>query len=202
LIYRFSMLLFFDMTTRRGTRSLALLDAVLLLVIGLTGLVVLLNGIQAVADDEISEVTVGLADDAARAALPDGVAVQDARALVEAEVGAGWRLLWWGVGAAMGAVVVAGAEQLRAVVASARADDPFVAANVRRLRIAGALAIAHSLLSGARMGVDVLLQDHLGAERSVQGSGAYQAAIAVVLFAVAEIWQRGVHLRDEQELTV
>jgi Protein of unknown function (DUF2975) len=198
LIYRFSMLLFFDMKTR----SLAMFDAVLLLVIGLTGLVVLLNGIQAVADDRISEVTVGLADDAVRAALPDDVTLQDARALVEAEVGTGWRLLWWGVGAAMGAVVIAGAEQLRAIVASARAGDPFVTANVRRLRIAGTLALIHSLLSGARIGVDLLLQDHLGTERAVTGNGGYQVALAVVLFAVAEIWQRGVFLRDEQELTV
>ena len=192
------MLSFLDMKTR----SLALFDGVLLLVIGLTGLVVLLNGLQALADDRISEVTVGLADSAVRAALPDDVTLQDARALVEAEVGPGWRLLWWGVGAAMGAVVIAGAEVLREVVASARAGDPFVAANVRRLRIVGGLAIAHALLSGARMGVDVLLQDHLGTERAVTGNGGYQVALAVVLFAVAEIWQRGVFLRDEQELTV
>lgn len=194
------MLLFFDMT--KATRSLALFDAVLLLVIGISGLVVLLNGIQVVADGKISELTVGLAGDAVRASLPDTVDLDQARAVVDAEVGVGWRLLWWGVGAVMGAVVIAGAEQLRAIVASARAGDPFVAANVRRLRIAGALAIAHALLSGAKMGVDVALQDHLGAERTVVGSGSFQTALAVVLFAIAEIWQRGVALRDEQELTV
>ena len=36
----------------------------------------------------------------------------------------------------------------------------------------------------------------------VQGSGGYQTALAIVLFAVAEIWERGVRLREEQELTV
>src|SRR5687767_4204789 len=61
LPYRFSMLLFLDMRNETGTRSLALFDAVLLLVIGLTGLVVLLNGIQVVADGHISELTVGVA---------------------------------------------------------------------------------------------------------------------------------------------
>lgn len=191
------------MRDETGTRSLALFDAVLLLVIGLTGLVVLLDGIQVVADGHISELTVGVAEADVRDALPGDVRLQaDARAIVDADVGPGWRLAWWGLGATMGAVVIAGAEQLRAVVASARTGDPFVAANVRRLRIVGALAIAHALLSGARMGLDVALQDHLGTERVIVGSGGYQTALAIVLFAVAEIWERGVRLRDEQELTV
>jgi hypothetical protein len=184
------------------TRSLALFDGALLLVIGLTGLVLLVTALGALADDRITGLTVGLAGDDVRGSLPGALTLQEARAEVDAEVDLPWRLLWWGVGAATGAVLIAGAEVLRAVVASARAGDPFVAANVRRLRIVGVLALVHAALSVARVGVDVALQDHLGTERVAEGGGTYQVALAIVVFAVAEIWQRGVELRDEQQLTV
>jgi hypothetical protein len=192
------MLSFLDMRTR----SLALFDALLLLVIGLTGLVVLVTGIQAVTDDRIADLTIGLPDDAVRAGLPDAVALDEATAVVAAEVALGWRLLWWAVGAAAAGVVIAAAEVLRQVVASAREGDPFVAANVRRLRIVGVLAMVHGLLSAARIGVEFALQDHLDVERISAGATFYELTIAIVVFAVAEIWQRGVEMRDEQTLTV
>jgi Protein of unknown function (DUF2975) len=116
--------------------------------------------------------------------------------------GLGYRLGWWLVGPASSFIVLAGAEVLRGIVATARAGAPFVGANVRRIRVLAALTLGYFVLTVARSLVAVIIQDDLGLERSSPDISFAPIVSAVVLLALAQIWQYGVKLREEQELTI
>jgi hypothetical protein len=207
------MLLFFDIQRVDGGRAmtekskkkrslLAALDAVLLVAMGLAALTALASLLDAVLDDKVTDLTIGLPAEAVTEALPDDVSLDESQAVVHASVGVGYRIAWWLVGPGTSLLVVAGAWVLRDVVASARKGDPFVAANVRRLRLVAGITLAYGVLALLRVPVALMIQDELGVEDSTANASALPIAAAIVLFALAEIWQRGVDLRDEQELTV
>jgi hypothetical protein len=99
-------------------------------------------------------------------------------------------------------IVLAGAEVLRGIVATARAGAAFIGANVRRIRVLAALMLGYFVLTVARSIVAVIIQDDLGLERTSTDISFAPIVSAVVLLALAQIWQYGVKLREEQELTI
>lgn len=195
------MLSFLDMNRR--TRSLLpALDVALLIIMGLTALGAGLSLLTTVADGTVSDLTIGLPLDTVDAALPAGVEVDQARAVVDAEIGLGYRLVWWIVGPGAGVLAIWSASVLRDVVVSARNGDPFVADNVRRLRLAALLAAGYWGVTMLGIPVALVIQDRLGIDDARASGDGVPLLVALVLLAVAEIWQRGVDLRDDQELTV
>jgi hypothetical protein len=64
--------------------------------------------------------------------------------------GLGYRLGWWAVGPVSSFIVLAGAEVLRGIVATARAGARFVAAYVRRIRVLAALTLGYFVLAVTR----------------------------------------------------
>jgi hypothetical protein len=178
------------------------LDAVPLLVMGLAGLVALLTLLDATLASTLTDFPAGLPADQVGAGLPRGVAVDDAVAVVTAHTGLGYRLAWWVVGPAASLLLLWSAQVLRDIVETARDGDPFVAANVRRLRILAGLALGYLGLAVARPLVAIVIRRHLDLDRTTIEISWVPLVAALVLFALAQIWQRGVDLRDEQQLTV
>jgi hypothetical protein len=178
------------------------LEGVLLLVMLLAGLVALLTLLDATLAATLTDFPAGLPADQVGAGLPRGVAVDDAAALVTAHTGLGYRLAWWAVGPAASLLLLGGAQVLRDIVQTARDGDPFVAANVRRLRILAGLALGYLGLAVARPLVAIVIRRHLDLDRTTIEISWVPLVAALVLFALAQIWQRGVDLRDEQQLTV
>jgi hypothetical protein len=195
--------------TRLTTRTLfPALDYVLLLAIGLAGLVALLTLVDTVTSDSLTDLMVTLPSDGADgadgvgAALPGGVQLDEARGLVAADTGLGYRLAWWLAGPATSLLVVAGATVLRDVVSTARAGDPFVLGNVRRIRALAILTAAYFAITAARPLVAEAIGNDLDVDIVIAPLSYAPLASALALLALAEIWQRGVTLRDDQQLTV
>jgi hypothetical protein len=181
---------------------LPILDYVLILAIGLAGLVALLTLIDTVTSDTLTDLTIGLSADEVRTALPAGVQLDDAEGLVTADTGLGYRLAWWLAGPATSLLVAAGATILRDVVATAQAGDPFVVGNVRRLRVLATLTAAYFAVTAARPLLATAVDNDLDVDIVTAPRSYAPLASALALFALAEIWQRGVTLRDDQQLTV
>jgi hypothetical protein len=158
--------------------------------------------IDAVTSKSLTDFTIGLSPDDLRASLPPGVTLGDAEGLVDARTGLGYRLAWWLVGPASGLLVIAGAEVLRGMVSTTRSGDPFVAANVRRIRALAGLALGYFALTAIRPLAAAAILDDLGLDEPARSLSFVPLASAVVLFALAQVWQHGVALRDEQQLTV
>lgn len=196
------MLLFFDMERLPKRSLLTALDYVLLVAIGLAGLVALLSLIDTVTSKTLADLTIGLSADDVRAALPAGVELDEPQGLVTADTGLGYRLAWWLAGPATSLLVLAGASILRDVVATARAGDPFVVGNVRRIRALAILTAAYFVFTAARSLVAWAIENDLDVDVVTAPLSYAPIASALALFALAEIWQRGVTLRDEQQLTV
>lgn len=98
--------------------------------------------------------------------------------------------------------MLAGAYALRELVLTASAGDPFVGANVRRIRVLAGLSMVYAAGSLARAVVSVALQEHLNLDQISTTMSFAPLAWAMVLAALAEIWQRGVDMREEQALVV
>jgi Protein of unknown function (DUF2975) len=196
------MLSFFDMERPTKSPVLLALDYALLLAIGLAGLVAVLSLIDAVTAKSLTDLTIGLPTADVRASLPAGVEIDAVEGLGTARIGLGYRLAWWFAGPATSILVIAGASILRDVVATAQAGDPFVAANVRRMRVLAILTAAYFGFTAARPLLARVIQNDLDVDVVAAPLSYAPLASALALFALAEIWQRGVTLRDEQQLTV
>ena len=181
---------------------LPLLDGLLLLVMGLAGLVALLTLLDATVGGTIDAFPAGISAGQVQDLLPRGVEVDHAVATVSAETGLGYRLLWWLAGPASSLFLLWGAQVLRDVVHTARESDPFVAANVRRLRILAALSLGYLVLAAARPLAAIVIRRHLDLDATGIEVPWVAQVLPPVLFALSQIWQRGVDLRDEQQLTV
>lgn len=134
--------------------------------------------------------------------LPDGVVLNEAEVSVTVVAGLGHRMAWWLTGSAHYLLFVLGLVSLRRVVTTAQAGDPFIAANVKRLRFVASLATTYFVLSAARRVVSVRIQADLAFENPVATLPLGPIYIAIALQALAEIWRRGVDLREEHRLTV
>lgn len=196
------MLSFLDMKRPTPRSLLAGLDYVLLFVIGIGSLIALVSLIDTVTSESLTDLTITLPTDDVRASLPDGVELDRADGLVTADTGLGSRLAWWLAGPATVLFAVAGATVLRGVVATAQDGDPFVLPNVRRLRILAILTTAYFAVTALRPLVGRMVEGDLDVDVVTAPVSSVPLAFALALLAMAEIWQRGVTLRDEQQFTV
>ena len=186
----------------RNRALLASLEWIVLLGMLFALLLALLGLLEAATSETLDELRIGLPVERLSDVLPDGMEIRAAEGLVIARVDLGYRLAWWLVGPASGLLVVAGGYILYGLVLTVQAGNPFVAANVRRLRVLGALTLGYFLLTLARPFVAEAIQGHLGVA-DIRAAVAYAPVVsAIVLFVLAEIWQRGVELDVEQQLTV
>ena len=95
-------------------------------------------------------------------------------------------------------------ERLYRLVESVRAGDPFIRANVDRLRGIGWLMVAGQIIAlpihhiGARIG------DHMGHLNPMDGADlSLNSVLAILLvFVLAGVFQHGVALRDDVEGTI
>ncbi|MEA2828142.1 MAG: hypothetical protein QOG43_2581 [Actinomycetota bacterium] len=182
---------------------LAVADGALLLTMLLAGLVAGLTLLVAVTSNALGGIAVALPKDQVRDLLAAGVTVDSAQAVVSGHAELGYRLAWWLVGPATSLLVLWGAWMLHQIVASAGAGDPFVAANVRRIRVLGGLAVGFWVATIAQSMVGMAVQDHLRLHQAHPLNISFDPLVwVVVLYALAAIWQRGVDMRDEQQLTV
>lgn len=184
-------------------RSLfATLEVVLLLTMLVAMMMALLGLVVAVSSSTLGDLRIGVPLEALRDAVPAGMEIKTAEATVTANTGPGYRLAWWLVGPGSSLLVVVGGYVLYGVLLTVRAGDPFLAANVRRLRLLGALTLGYFVFTVARSFVAAAIQRHLGVD-DVRAAVSFAPIVsALVLFALAQVWQRGVDLRDEQQLTV
>lgn len=191
------------MARSRRRSYLPALQALVVVAVVIAALDAAASLVEALTTDRVYGLSTPLSSDDVRELVPSSVVISKAQAFVDAPTGLGFRLAWWLTGRGSSLLVVVGGLVLRMVIATARAGDPFVAANVRRIRLLAALTLGHGLLTLLRSGVEVAIQNEIGAEHvSTTVSGSVQFISALVLFSLAEIWQRGVELRQEQELTV
>ncbi|MGH3848522.1 MAG: DUF2975 domain-containing protein [Pseudonocardiaceae bacterium] len=182
--------------------SLASLDGLLLLVMVVAGLVSLLSLVATINSKTVSDLTVGLPATPLRSSLPSGAVLHEVSGVLGVGAGLGYRLAWWAVGPAAAILVAVGARILRAIVATARDGDPFVSANVFRVRVLAGLAAGYFVLTVARAFVSVTIQFDIGLKGVTASLSFLPLVSTVVLLALAEIWQRGVDIRSDQELTV
>ncbi len=190
------------MVRLRNRALLSTLEWIVLLTMLGALLVALFGLLDVVTSPTLDGLRVRLPLDPLRDVLPGSVEIRTAEALVTARVDLGYRLAWWLVGPASGLLAVVGGWILYGIVLTVQAGDPFVAANVRRLRLLGALTVGYFALTLARPLVASAIQNHVGVA-GVSTAVAYAPIVsAIVLFVLAEIWQRGVELDDEQQLTV
>jgi hypothetical protein len=102
------------------------------------------------------------------------------------------------------AVAWAGLLSLRGVVRSARRGDPFVAANVRRLRTVAAAALALPVVARiATWVVDGTLDSDVDLRVSSWGPDGWTCVVvAFGLLALAHVFREGVALRELEQGTV
>lgn len=125
------------------------------------------------------------------------------RILVDRDDGAGAPIYRTGL-TAIGVLGLVALIALRRIVVSARDGEPFAAANIRRLRLAGACALAvpvvseateRSLIRVVEVGTAIELQPTLLPWWPF-------VLLAAASFALAEIFRRGAELHDFEQLAV
>jgi Protein of unknown function (DUF2975) len=73
---------------------------------------------------------------------------------------------------------------------------------VRRIRVLAALTLGYFVLNVAPALLATVIQNDLGLERATPDISFAPIVSAVVLLALGQIWQHGVTLRRDQELTI
>ena len=178
------------------------LGGLLLIGVGLVGIGVVWSLIDVLASSTLSGLPIGLSTTQLAGTMADGSTVTEAKALVTVTAGLGYRTVWWLTGPASGVLALFGLVSLRRVVATAQAGDPFIVGNVSRIRTVALLTIAYFLLTIAHSFVAIAIQTDLDLETVTATLSFTPIVLAVILFALAEVWRRGVELREEQQLTV
>lgn len=185
-----------------GGWVLPTLDGLMLIGVSLAGIGVLWSLIEMLASPTVSGLSIGLTTVQLADGLPEGVVLNEAQGLVTVTVGVGYRMAWWLTGPAAGLLALLGFVWLRRIVMTARAGDPFVAGNVKRIRALALLAITYFFVIVARSFVAVAIQAGLNVENPTATLSLMPVVLVVVLLALSEIWRRGVELREEQQFTV
>ena len=88
-----------------------------------------------------------------------------------------------------------GASILRRIVATARTGHPFVAANVRRLRVLAAVSLVYFVTTVVRSLVAQAIQNELGLGEVTPSYSFAPIVSAVAILALAQLWQHAVELR-------
>ncbi len=91
--------------------------------------------------------------------------------------------------------------RLRAIVATVRAGDPFIAANAARLHRIGWALLVLQLLDLALGGI-VLVLDRLGVEHGTWTPGITGWIAALMIFVLARVFRVGAAMRDDLAMTV
>lgn len=133
--------------------------------------------------------------------FPEGVGIVDLQARLVADASVGWRVVW-GLMSLLPALIVGGA--LWIMFRLLRDErDPFTMINVKRLQMLAGLATAYLAVMGVRAPIEMELEHSIGLD-----APDFEFAFVVPLFlallcrALAEVFRRGVAMRDEQELTI
>lgn len=188
--------------TPSGGWTLATVDGVLLLGAGIAAIAVLWSLFDMFTSSTLSGLPTLLNAPQFVDGLPDGVVPYEAPVFVAVTASLGYRVAWWLTGPATGLLALIGFVSLRRIVMTARAGDPFVAANVNRLIFLAALAGTYFALQLPLSFLARKIQHDLGFEGAVGDPHFWPVYIAWTLFTLAEIWRRGVELREEQRLTI
>jgi hypothetical protein len=201
------MLSFLDMNTPTADRVVRSFHVLLTVLLGLVvAAAVVLPGLVASGTGELTVQT--SLDRPFRVELPSGRSIADEPAVVLRSVvdedDTDTRVA---LAAGMFGILVVAAFalwNLRSVVQSARSADPFVAANVRRLRLFGwtcvAFFVAVRLVASA---ADATLDSPYDVSVSVPGPGFWPAAFIVAgVFTLAQVFRAGVELRELEQGTI
>ncbi|MEO0796229.1 MAG: DUF2975 domain-containing protein [Verrucomicrobiota bacterium] len=104
-------------------------------------------------------------------------------------------------------IVLYSLKQLREIVKTAEAGDPFISINAKRLRILGFLTIGFSILGGIyEIVVGVIVNNMFRPEGFILVS-QYQLDLATLvaglcILALSEVFRQGAVMREEQALTI
>lgn len=114
--------------------------------------------------------------------------------------GAGYRV-WALVNGLGAAALAAGLWLVRSIITSVTAADPFVRANVGRLKAIGLLLATVPVVVSVGEGIaaDLLVESANGAVFDLDMSWMFAGLLVLV---VAEVWSQGIDMRDELELTI
>ena len=153
-------------------------------------------------DSELSDpVPVTFAADAISIDLPAGVEIVEVDGQLTGPAGLRWRALWGGINAVPAGLAIAALWVMHRVLGDA--DDPFTAANVRRFQALAWIATGFLAVSAVRGPIEIQLQDTLGLDvLDAELAFTPPLVIAILAWAFADIWRRGVKLRTEQDLTI
>lgn len=165
------------------------------------GVFIVVTGWEALTGDSLPEpvpVSLDAADYAG--ALPENVRIDTLDARLTAEVGPGWRIIWGLVSIAPAALAIVALWIVFRVFGDT--NDPFTEANVRRFRSLAWVATCFLAVGAVRGPIEMELQHSLGIEVIDADLGFGGLYAAIIAWALADIWRRGVALRTEQELTI
>jgi hypothetical protein len=158
--------------------------------------------VKVIGGDALPEpVVVTLAASDVGAGVPEGVDIVDLKASLIADVDLGWRVAW-GLMSLLPALIVGGA--LWIVFRLLRDErDPFTMVNVKRLQILAGLAAAYLAVMGVRGLIEMELEFSLGLDApDTEFAFVVPLFLALLCGALAEVFRRGVAMREEQELTI
>ncbi len=133
--------------------------------------------------------------------LPAGVEIVEVEAQLTGPAAFGWRAVWGLANVIPAGLAIAAFWVLYRVLGDA--DDPFTAANVRRFQALAWIATGFLAVSAVRGPIEIQLQDTLGLDvLDAELAFTPPLVIAILAWAFADIWRRGVKLRTEQDLTI
>jgi hypothetical protein len=133
--------------------------------------------------------------------LPVEVEIVEVEAQLTGPAGLGWRAVWGLANVIPAGLAIAALWILYRVLGDA--DDPFTIANVRRFQALAWIATGFLAVSAVRGPIELQLQDSLGLDvLDAELAFTPPLVIAILAWAFADIWRRGVALRAEQELTI
>lgn len=171
-----------------------------LVMVGLA-IFVVVSAARAVGSNSLaSPLDLTLSADSVDSAFPADATISEATALVDVEIGLGYRVAWWLVTDALAVVGLAFLELLRRIMVDIH--DPFTERNVSRLNAMVALALGGACLEAVRPVVAIAIQDNAGFEGFEATWGFGGIVFALGLAALLEVWRQGVALRTEAELTI
>ncbi len=133
--------------------------------------------------------------------LPAGVEIVEVDAQLTGPAALGWRAVWGLANVIPAGLAIAAFWVLYRVLGDA--DDPFTTANVRRFQALAWIATGFLAVSAVRGPIEMELQHSLGLDvLDAELAFTPPLVISILAWAFADIWRRGVALRNEQELTI
>ena len=152
------------------------------------------------SDALVAPLELSLGADEVSSKFPTGASAAEATALVDVETGLGYRLMWWLVTDARSLLGLAFAAVMYKMLAND--TQPFTEANAKRLKTLIGLSLGFACTDFLRPIVSVAIQDSAGFDGFEVSWDFTSIYLAVLLSGLLQIWQRGVSLQSEQELTI